>query len=96
MAKRPLLKNQPIAVSADAMFGLKIAFERLFYQLLQHLADRNLLSVGQHFVHGGNKFTQLACVKPDVLTQVDDYTQMTRLHQPHNLSSILAIASVQP
>ena len=68
MAKRPLLKNQPIAVSADAMFGRKIAFERLFYQLLQHLADRNLLSVGQHFVHGGNKFTQLACVKPDLLT----------------------------
>ena len=78
------------------MFGPKIAFERFFYRLLQHLADRNLLSVGQHFVHGGNKFTQLACVKPDVLTQVDDYTQMTRLHQPHNLSSILAIASIQP
>ena len=37
-----------------------------------------------------------ALVTPDVLTQLDGYTQMAPLHQPHNLSGIRAIASVQP
>ena len=96
VASRPLLKNHSIKGSTDAMFGPKIAFERSFYRLLQRLADRNLLLVGQHFVHGGNRFTQLACVKPDLLTQVDGYTQMTPLHQPDDFFGILAIASVQP
>ena len=90
------LENQPIAVSADSMLGPEEAFKQLFDWLSQHLADRSLLAVGHRVVHGGDKFTRPALVTPDVLTQLDGYTQMAPLHQPHNLSGIRAIASVQP
>ena len=91
-----LLEDQPIAVSADPILGPEEAFKQLFDWLSQHLADRSLLAVGHRVVHGGDKFTQPARVTPDVLTQLDGYTQMAPLHQPHNLSGIRAIASVQP
>ena len=91
-----LLENQSIAVSADSMLGPEEAFKQLFDWLSQHLADRSLLAVGHRVVHGGDKFTRPALVTPDVLTQLDGYTQMAPLHQPHNLSGIRAIASVQP
>ena len=91
-----LQEDRVIDVSADPMLGAEDAFKQLFGWLSQHLAGRSLLAVGHRVVHGGEKFTRPALVTPEVLTQLDSYTRLAPLHQPHNLSGIRAITRVQP
>ena len=90
------LEDRIIAVSADPMLDREEAFKQLFDWLTQHAAGRTLLAAGHRVVHGGEKFTRPALVTPDVLAQLDGYTPLAPLHEPHNLSAIRAIASLLP
>ena len=90
------LEDRLIAVSADPVLGHEEAFKHLFDWLTQHLAGRTLLAAGHRVVHGGEKFTRPALVTPDVLAQLDGYTPLAPLHEPHNLSAIRAIANLLP
>ena len=90
------LEDRIIAVSADPVLGREEAFKQLFDWLTQHAAGRTLLAAGHRVVHGGEKFTRPALVTPDVLAQLDGYTPLAPLHEPHNLSAIRAIASLLP
>ena len=91
-----LLEDRRISVSADAAIGQEEAFKQLFDRLEQHAAGRTLLAAGHRVVHGGESFTRPARVTPDVLAQLDGYTPLAPLHEPHNLSAIRAIARLLP
>ena len=90
------LEDKPIAVSADPVLGREDAFKQLFERLKRYAAGRTLLAAGHRVVHGGEKFTRPALVTPEVLAQLDGYTPLAPLHEPHNLSSIRAISSLLP
>ena len=91
-----LLEDRLIAVSTDPVLGREEAFKQLFDRLERYAAGRTLLAAGHRVVHGGEKFTRPALVTPDVLAQLDGYTPLAPLHEPHNLSAIRAIASLLP
>ena len=84
------LEDRRIDISADE------AFRELFDWLAQHAAGRTLLAVGHRVVHGGELFTRPAFVTPAILTQLDGFTPLAPLHQPHNLSAIHAIGRLFP
>ena len=90
------LEDHPIDVPADPAQGPAEAFRQLFAWLGQHAAGRTLGAVGHRVVHGGERFTRPARVTPAILAQLDGYTPLAPLHQPHNLSAIRAIASLLP
>ncbi|CAN5314055.1 acetate/propionate family kinase [soil metagenome] len=90
------LEDRRIDISADPALGADQAFRQLFDWLEQHAAGRTLLAVGHRVVHGGELFTQPAFVTPAILTQLDGFTPLAPLHQPHNLSAIHAIARLFP
>ena len=92
-----VLQDRAISVSADPdLSPQEEAFTQLFDWLGQHMAGRELGAVGHRVVHGGDKFTRPARVTPEILSQLDGYTPLAPLHQPHNLSAIRAIAALQP
>ena len=92
-----VLQDRAISVSADPdLSPQEEAFTQLFDWLGQHMAGRMLGAVGHRVVHGGDKFTRPARVTPEILSQLDGYTPLAPLHQPHNLSAIRAIAALQP
>ena len=90
------LEDKPMGVSADPVLGREDAFKQLFERLKRYAAGRTLLAAGHRVVHGGEKFTRPALVTPEVLAQLDGYTPLAPLHEPHNLSSIRAISSLLP
>jgi len=92
-----VLQDRAISVSADPELGpQEEAFTQLFDWLGQHLTGRVLGAVGHRVVHGGERFTRPARVTPEILSQLDSYTPLAPLHQPHNLSAIRVIAALQP
>ncbi len=91
-----LLEDRRIDVSTDPARGPEEAFRQLFAWLGQHAGERTLGAVGHRVVHGGELFTQPARVTPAVLAQLAGFSALAPLHQPHNLSAILAIASLLP
>jgi acetate kinase len=90
------LEDRRIRVSADPVLGPEEAFEELFDWLGRHAAGRTLGAVGHRVVHGGERFAQPARVTPAILAQLDAFTPLAPLHQPHNLSAIRAIAGLLP
>ena len=90
------LEDRRISVSADPVLGPEEAFEALFDWLGQHAAGRTLGAVGHRVVHGGERFARPALVTPEILDQLDAYTPLAPLHQPHNLSAIRAVAGLMP
>ena len=90
------LEDRRIHVSADPVLGPEEAFEALFEWLGHHAAGRTLSAVGHRVVHGGEKFARPARVTPEILRQLDSFTPLAPLHQPHNLSAIRAIAHLLP
>ncbi|MFZ3140692.1 acetate/propionate family kinase [Polaromonas sp.] len=90
------LEDRRIDIAADPALGADEGFRQLFDWLAQHAAGRTLLAVGHRVVHGGELFTRPAFVTPAILTQLDGFTPLAPLHQPHNLSAIHAIARLLP
>jgi len=90
------LEDRRISLPADPALGPGDAFRQLFDWLGKHAGGRTLLAVGHRVVHGGEIFSQPVLVTPDTLAQLDSLTALAPLHQPHNLSSIRAIATLLP
>ena len=91
-----VLEDRRISLPADPALGPGDAFRQLFDWLRQHAGGRTLLAVGHRVVHGGEIFSQPVLVTPGTLAQLDSLGALAPLHQPHNLSSIRAIATLLP
>ncbi len=72
--------------------------------LLKHLIDwvednldgATLVAAGHRVVHGGPKYATPVLVDDSVLAELEGYSQLAPLHQPHNLAPIRALAKVHP
>ena len=53
-------------------------------------------AVGHRVAHGGEKFSQSALVKEDVINEIEGVSDLAPLHNPNNLKGIYAIQKLLP
>ena len=90
------LEDRCIDVSTQPALGATEAFGYLLGWLRQHANGRTLLAVGHRVVHGASRFTQPTLVTPGILDELDSFSALAPLHQPHNVAAIRAIAQLLP
>jgi acetate kinase len=61
-----------------------------------HIGSDKMQAVGHRIVHGGGVFTAPVVLTPEILSQLDGFTPLAPLHQPHNLSPVRAVAKLRP
>lgn len=61
-----------------------------------HLGGAELIGAGHRVVHGGAHFYRPARVTPSLMGALKALIPLARLHQPHNLATIEAVATVRP
>ena len=81
--------------SADEI-GHEAAFRKLLLWLRQNLGHGHLQAVGHRVVHGGDSFTAPVLVDENVLSALERFVPLAPLHQPHNLSAIRVLRSLEP
>ncbi|MBS0203299.1 MAG: acetate/propionate family kinase [Planctomycetes bacterium] len=82
---------------AGSTLGHQEAIEFLFaWGQLGKLGELHLMAAGHRVVHGGIKLTQPVRVNDEVLADLELLVPLARLHQPHNLAAIRAVASHAP
>lgn len=54
------------------------------------------IAIGHRVVHGGDRYIAPTRLNPQILTELERYTPLAPLHQPHNLDAIRAITSLLP
>ena len=65
-------------------------------QVLGDIASFNINAVCHRVVHGGDQFTEVCLIDDDVLTAIQSWIPLAPLHNPNNLSGILAARTVLP
>jgi acetate kinase len=61
-----------------------------------YLPDAGLCAVGHRVVHGGPNYASPIQVTSELLAELQDFTQLAPLHQPHNLAGIAAAQAAFP
>ena len=61
---------------------------------IQSLKEIN--AVGHRMVHGGEKFNTSVVITPDVITKMEECTDLAPLHNPANLKGVAAITKILP
>lgn len=59
-------------------------------------AGIRIIAAGHRVVHGGRRFATPTIVTPEILAQLESFTPLALLHQPHNLAAIRALAAAWP
>ena len=90
------IEDRCIDVSTLPALGATEAFAYLLDWLRAHADGRTLLAVGHRVVHGASRFTEPTRVSPEILDELDSFSALAPLHQPHNLAAIRAIAHLLP
>ncbi len=69
---------------------------RLIDWIEHHLGDATLKAAGHRVVHGGAEFSAPVRVTPKIIDKLRGLVPLAPLHQPHNLSPIVALAEAHP
>lgn len=85
----PDFSAAPPATAGDALIAL-------LPWLQDWLAGRKLAAIGHRVVHGGPKHGAPARVTPALVEELKAFIPLAPLHQPHNLSPILATLARNP
>jgi acetate kinase len=72
------------------------ALERIFDVLQQHNLMRDLVATGHRVVHGGTTFSDSVLVDDDTLQAINDVSSLAPLHNPHNVTGIVALRRILP
>ena len=64
--------------------------EHVLSVLSDYLPDAGLSAVGHRVVHGGPNYASPVRVTPELVAELQSFTQLAPLHQPHNLAGIAA------
>ena len=70
--------------------------EQIAAFLEAHQEGHRLAAVGHRVVHGGQRFSGPVRVTPEIVAELDKLTPLAPLHQPHNLTPIRILETVQP
>jgi acetate kinase len=82
-----------------------IRHQDAFDELLRWLAEQReaaienkwtISAVGHRVVHGGELYSQPMRLTPEVLAELEQFTVLAPLHQPHNLAGIHALSALLP
>lgn len=100
VAPRFVARDMAGAVTEDRAFAADASFERLLEVVLgwaeAHLGAAALAAVGHRVVHGGRDHVAPERVTDDLLLALDKLAPLAPLHEPHNLSTIRAVAAARP
>ncbi|VWB11477.1 acetate kinase [Burkholderia lata] len=77
-------------------FGHHEGLEQIAAFLEAHQEGHRLAAVGHRVVHGGQRFSGPVRVTPEIVAELDKLTPLAPLHQPHNLTPIRILETVQP
>jgi acetate kinase len=66
------------------------ALSRIIAEITKRLPEAKIAKVGHRVVHGGTTFTSAVQIDEAVLTQLEVFSSLAPLHQPHNLAGIRA------
>ncbi len=74
----------------------KEAFDHLLRWITCNDNDSTIVAVGHRVVHGGDRFSHPVVLDDAVLEELEKFTKLAPLHQPHNLNGIYAIKGILP
>jgi acetate kinase len=77
-------------------FDHRIATQEILKTAVELLRGERVVGVGHRVVHGGTKYAEPIRVNGEVMAALTKLTPLAPLHQPHNLSPIVAIAEAAP
>jgi acetate kinase len=83
------------AFEATEVGSIQAAIDRLVPFLRQHLGSLPA-AVGHRVVHGGPDFSAPMIVTPGLIEQLERFTPLAPLHQPHNLLAVRTVLERQP
>ena len=72
------------------------ALDHALQWLGRHLDGVQLLAAGHRLVHGGPHFDTPVRLDAGTLAQLESFSSLAPLHQPHNLKAIHAVARLRP
>jgi acetate kinase len=87
--------DDPLAGAPPALTHAQ-ALELLFAWLDLHGKELRIVAAGHRVVHGADLFASPVRVDDTILAQLDALVPLARLHQPHNLAAIRALARLRP
>jgi hypothetical protein len=61
-----------------------------------HLQDHAIVAVGHRVVHGGGRYWAPRLIDEALVAELDTFSPLAPLHQPHNLAAIREIARKAP
>jgi len=64
--------------------------------LQDYFAGHRLIGAGHRVVHGGAKYMAPVLVDPYVIAELETFSPLAPLHQPHNVAGIKALANLYP
>jgi acetate kinase len=77
-------------------FDHRTATQEILKTAVELLQGGRVLGVGHRVVHGGTKYAAPIRVNGEVIDALTKLTPLAPLHQPHNVSPIVAIAEAAP
>jgi acetate kinase len=75
---------------ASAVSDHASALARIIAEITKRFPEAKIAKVGHRVVHGGTTFTSAVQIDEAVLTQLEVFSSLAPLHQPHNLAGIRA------
>ncbi|MBU0952074.1 MAG: acetate kinase [Elusimicrobia bacterium] len=78
----------------DHKTAIELVLDRLFKNVIKEKDD--IIAIGHRVVHGGEKMTQPSVVNEEVKLEIKKCFNLAPLHNPHNLTGILAIEQLLP
>ncbi|MFH1667097.1 MAG: acetate kinase [Elusimicrobiota bacterium] len=78
----------------DHKTAIELVLDRLFKNVIKEKDD--IIAIGHRVVHGGEKMTQPSVVNEEVKSEIKKCFNLAPLHNPHNLTGILAIEQLLP
>jgi acetate kinase len=89
-----IISEEPIA---DHREGIKYILNALTNEHCGCLKDlRDLNAVGHRVAHGGDKFNESVLINDTILSEIESFSDLAPIHNPHNLRGIEAIQKLVP
>ena len=81
-------------LSGGASCDHKKAFDQLLQWFSSSQKETQIVAVGHRVVHGGERYSQPIILQDADLKQLNEYSKLAPLHQPHNLNGIYALQAM--
>lgn len=81
---------------AGATLGHEALLDEIYDWADAHLGELEIVAVGHRVVHGGGKYWRPTRIDAALLCELDTFSPLAPLHQPHNLAAVRAIAGRSP